>query len=329
MGTTLSPARENFPVLEGLPLINRGKVRDTYAIDNDYLLIVASDAVSIFDHVLNTTIPRKGIVLNLLSHLWFQRLAEYGIPTHMVATGTEINPHLPKMHWGNDDLLARSMVVGRLRMVPVEFIARAYLTGSGLKAYNETGMVCGHTLPKGMRDGDKLPFVLDTPTTKAEVGHDEHLRADIIRAKYPEETYLLTKTFQLVSSYLYERGILLADTKLEMGRFGRTAYPIIGDEVFTPDSSRFWERSAWEELNASHSGKTPPPFDKQVIRNWGLTLGINQRKPEVAEDVGWVHEQEVPSDLVNIATATYYDIFKRITGQTPEQYAQQHLGVTL
>ncbi len=329
MGTILSPARLAVAQLDGLPLINRGKVRDTYDLGNGRLLIVATDAVSIFDHVLNATIPSKGIVLNLLSHFWFQELGRYGIASHLEAAGTDMERWLPANLRGNPDLLARAMVVRRLEMSPVEFIARGYLTGSGLKAYQETGHVCGHELPKGYLDGDKLPFVLDTPTTKAEVGHDEHLDAGMIRQKYPYQTYLLGKAFQLVWNYLYERGILLADTKLEFGYHPDYSNPHIGDEVFTPDSSRFWERKTWEKLNAARSGKTPPPFDKQVIRNWGLSLGINKRKPESAEDVAWVHQQVVPEELIRIGEQTYRYIFWRITGQTLEHYANTNLGIHL
>lgn len=326
MGTILSPARNDVPIIQGLELLNRGKVRDTYKIDDKRLLVVATDAVSIFDHVLNALIPEKGIVLNLLSHFWFTMLADYGIKTHMMHTGVEMADFLPDRYRNDSELLSRSMIVHKLNMKQYEFIARGFITGSGLKAYQQNGSICGHRLPTGLLDGDKLPFNLDTPTTKADVGHDEHVEAEKIRKQFPGETYLLLQLFQIVSSYLSQRGIIIADTKLEFGSFRGSLQPILADEVFTPDSSRFWEKSVWESLNALRKGKIPPPIDKQVVRKFGLSLGINKRKPELAEDVAWVHAQTIPNDLIAITAQTYRYIFWRITGLTIENYAK-NLGI--
>ena len=210
----LSPARAGVKLLPGQKVLSRGKVRDTYDLECN-LLSSATDGVSIFDFVLNALVPQKGIILNAMNHFWDNYLRQFGIQTHLVAVGSAIDEFLPENLRGNIDLQSRAVVVKRLKMAPVEFIARAVLTGSAIKSYQKSSEVCGHKLMPGLQDGDELPFIMDTPTSKAEVGHDENLPADEIRRKYPGQTYSLIQIFQIIAHKAKEQGIFLADTKLE------------------------------------------------------------------------------------------------------------------
>ena len=169
---TLSPAREQVPLLEGLTLFHRGKVRDTYDLGDDRLLVVATDGISIFDFVLNAIVPQKGMVLTAMNHFWLRRLESAGVETHLIAAGASIDQHLPEAYRGNSELQARALVVRKLDMIPVEFIARGYLTGSAFTEYMKAGKVCGHELKQGLQDGDDLSEPIDTPTTKAMEGKD-------------------------------------------------------------------------------------------------------------------------------------------------------------
>ncbi|MFH1968104.1 MAG: phosphoribosylaminoimidazolesuccinocarboxamide synthase [bacterium] len=321
---TLSPVRAGFPVL-GLDLLSRGKVRDTYELDHGCLLSSATDGISIFDFVLNALVPQKGIILNAMNHFWLQYLTGFGIKTHFVAAGADIDPYLPVGLQRNIDLQSRAIVVRRLHIAPVEFIGRAVLTGSAIKCYAENGQVCGHQLLPGLQDGDALPCILDTPTTKAEVGHDENLSAQQVREKYPQQTYMLLQIFQIASHYAEQQGIKLADTKLEFGECGT-----IGDEILTPDSSRFWELKAWQDGRKVANGrKAPPPYDKQLVRAWGITQGINKLKPENPDDVVKVQSMVVPDSLIKQTTRTYRYIFWRLTGCTIESYLCKKMGVSV
>ncbi|HEV3244977.1 MAG TPA: phosphoribosylaminoimidazolesuccinocarboxamide synthase, partial [Candidatus Paceibacterota bacterium] len=265
----LSPARAGVPILSELPLLHRGKVRDTYDLGDGYLLVVATDAISIFDFVLNALIPQKGAVLTLMSYFWFMLLREHDITTHFVAAGRQIDDFLPRHLRGNPDLQCRAMVVRRLEMAPVEFIARGYFltSSSSLRAYPGNRMICGHELPEGLEDGDRLPRIIDTPTTKAEVGHDLPLDASEIRAKYPRHTQIFLEAFSLISDHALSRNIILADTKMELGRLPHGAV-VLGDEVGTPDSSRFWDLHGWHLGTQVSPHKSPPPFDKQLVRQF-------------------------------------------------------------
>jgi len=323
MGATLSPARKNWPILEGLNLLNRGKVRDTYELPNSRLLIVATDAISIFDFVLNALIPQKGIILNVMSHFWLTMLEEFGFRTHFLAAGTNIDEYLPENLRNNVDLQSRAMVVNKFEVDPIEFISRIYLTGSGWKSYQKNQTVCGITLPAGLQDGDELPWILDTPTTKAEVGHDEHLNAETIRLKYPLQTLILIQATQLVSNYASHHGIILADTKLEMFR------NVICDEAFTPDSSRFWSKDDWGKSRSKQPCKAPSSFDKQIVRLWGIEQGINKLEPSVAADVEQVNNMTVPDQLIQTTTDAYRYIFWRLTEKNLDNYCKRHLGVSL
>jgi len=328
----LSTARAGVPLLRfGLDCINRGKVRDTYKLDDRdlRLLSVATDGISIFDFVLNALVPMKGIILSAMSHFWFQKLKELGINTHFLAYGADIDSILPPDLRGNPEIQARAMVVRKLNMHPVEFIIRGHITGTGLKAYKETGVVCGHRLSPGLQDGDRLPRNYDTPTTKAVEGHDEHINADQIRKRYPEETYLALAAYQIGHLYAETRGINLADTKFEFG-IDDNGQVCLGDEVLTPDSSRYWPRSEWQVGRKPAEGrKAPPPYDKQLVRNWGIEMGINKLDPTKPEDLAKVQAMEVPAHLITATTQTYRYIFWRLTGHTIENYLGGHLGVKL
>ncbi len=328
----LSPVREFWPILQGLKLRSRGKVRDTYELGNGLLLVVATDAISIFDFVLNALIPMKGYVLTAMSHFNFKMLADEGIPTHFVAAGAGIDEYFPEGFRGNTDLQARSMVVVDLAMSPFEAVFREYLTGSGLKDYLRDGIVCGHRLPPGLHDGSKLDQIIDTPTTKAEVGHDEPLDAEAIRKQYPLEIELGFRIFRIISKYARKRGCIFADTKFEFGR-DANGVVVLGDEVGTPDSSRFWLLREWAALQASSKPKAPTPYDKQAVRNWGIERGIDPGSkmfdPAKPQDVDTVHLMTVPDDVIQLATDTYRYIFWLLTGRRIDEYLRDELGVEI
>ena len=324
----LSPMRAAVPLLDGLNLLHRGKVRDTYEIDEERMLVVATDAISIFDFVLNALVPEKGMILTAMSHFWFKFFAEYGVRTHFIAAGVEIDAFLPAHLRGDADLQSRAMVVQRMRMHPVEFIARAYLTGSGFAQYLKTGAICGHKLPKRLQDGDELPAIFDTPTTKAEVGHDEALDHAVVSKIYPHETLMLLDIFAVMVAYAKERGIIMADSKMEFGR--HNGFPVLGDEVGTPDSSRFWNEVEWREGRKIAEGRiAPPPFDKQLVRAWGIERGINKLDPRNGDDLARVHGLRVPQDLIRATTHTYRYIFWRLFGIRIEEYLNSALGIAL
>ncbi|MFA6077425.1 MAG: phosphoribosylaminoimidazolesuccinocarboxamide synthase [Candidatus Paceibacterota bacterium] len=325
----LSPARAAGTILEGLKLLNRGKVRDTYDLGSGLLLSVATDAVSIFDHVLNAIIPGKGIILTAMTHFWMTKLEEAKIcKTHLVAAGSAIDHYLPDNLRGNVDLQSRALVVKQLQMVPIEFIARGYLTGSALKEYQTTGKVFGVPLPKGLHDGDKLPFVFDTPTTKEVEGHDIPMDAKEVRVKYPEETKTLLAVYEFVRGFAEKHGIIFADTKLEFGR-DEEGQLVLGDEVATPDSSRFWSADVWRASQKDENRKAPPPYDKQLVRNWGIDAGVNNLDPLSPKDVKKVHGMSIPDDLIIATSEMYRYIFWLITGRRIDSYLTTALKIKL
>ncbi len=325
----LSPLRAGIPTLPGLALIHRGKVRDTYDLGNGLLLVVCTDGISIFDFVLNCYIPDKGMVLTAMTHFWLMLLHEHGIRTHFVAAGAAIDPYLPEHMRGNPRLQSRTMLVRKLKMHPVEFIGRICITGSIVGEYQKTGKVYGTPLPAGLQDGDLLPYILDTPTTKADMGHDEPLDAATIRKNYPEETHLLITMMQIISAAAREKGILLADSKVEIGLDDK-GQPTVGDEVATPDSSRYWNYADWLKSRQGKERKALAPFDKQLVRQKGIEWGINKTSnynPKNPDDVARVHKMVVPEELVRATTQTYRYIFWRLTGMTVEDYFVRHLDV--
>ncbi len=314
--------------LAGLELLRRGKVRDTYRLsDESKLLVVASDRISIFDHVLNAQVAEKGAVLTATNVFWRTEVMRELFAHDLVAAGSAIDAFLPEALRGDPELQARATVVQKLRMLPVEAVVRGCLTGSGLTAYKKTGEVCGHKLPEGLQDGDRLSEPLFTPTTKAEVGHDEHVSAESVRREHGTGLELLAlELFSTARTYAADRGIVLADTKFECGLdvHGRLT---VGDEVLTPDSSRFWDGRQWAAVQTKAVRKSPTAYDKQYVRGWGKTVGIDAKKPERDYDVGWVHGQPVPDGVLRQTTRLYRYIFWRLTGVKLETYQHDVMGI--
>ena len=308
----LSPARESAPLLRGLELFHRGKNRDTYIIPRHthLLLVVASDGISIFDHVLNTLVPDKGGILTGLTVHWAKIFNRSSINHHLVAYGVGINRFLPADLRGDSDLQSRALVVKRLGMIPVEFIWRACITGSAWKAYQRGEGLCGHVFPQGMQQGDMFPKPIDTPTTKDDAG-DQPLSAELIRDKYGPAVALTDRAFTLASSHAQECGIVLPDTKLEVGLID--GVPVVADEIFTPDSSRFWDTEAYEQAHAQ--GKLPPSMDKDVMRAFGKEQGIDKLSPANPDDVRRVHTIRIPDEIVGQTQVVYHEIFRRLTGR--------------
>ena len=285
--------------LPDLPLLNRGKVRDIYAVDDEHLLIVTSDRLSAFDVVLSEPIPGKGAVLSALSAFWFAR------------TGDLVSNHLTDRSVAevvsNADLLAvlepRSVVVRRLQPLPIEAIVRGYLIGSGWKDYQRSGEVCGIALPPALRQADRLPETLFTPSTKAEIGaHDQNISFDQAAALVGAEVASQVRETSLqiyteAAAYALDRGIIIADTKFEfaLDTDGRL---VLIDEALTPDSSRFWPASEYRP------GTSPPSFDKQFVRDYLETLDWDKQPPA----------PPLPKDIIAATSAKYADAQKRLIG---------------
>ena len=262
-----------MPELIGLKLLHRGKVRDVYEVDADRLLLVATDRISAFDCVFPTPIVGKGIILTQLSTFWFNKLASV-VNNHLISV--EID-EMPEVIAGEESLRGRATLVRRTTVFPVECVVRGYSEGSGWKEYKETGEVCGHKIPVGMQQCDKLPEPIFTPATKAATGHDENINfeqfCDIVGQEVGE--YLREKSleiFNTASVYAASRGIIIADTKFEFGR-DNDGDIILIDEVLTPDSSRFWE------ANKYSPGKAQASFDKQFVRQYLETLDWDKTPP--------------------------------------------------
>jgi len=291
--------------LDGIELLNRGKVRDIYRVPADkpggkeMLLLVATDRISAFDVVLPNGVPDKGKVLTQTSAFWFKRLADV-VPNHVVATDVDQMPASVKKHAAV--LRGRSTLGKRCDPFPVECVVRGYLAGSGLKEYNATGAVCGIKLPPGLVESSKLPQPIFTPSTKAETGHDENIdfekMASIVGRPTAEKLRDLTLSlFTRASEYAATRGILLADTKFEFGLDdGRIT---LIDEALTPDSSRYWEAAKWTP------GKAQQSYDKQPVRDWLETTGWNKKPPAPV----------MPPDAVAATSKRYREIFERLSGE--------------
>jgi len=286
------------PALEHL---SSGKVRDIYAVGEDRLLLVASDRISTYDVVHPTPIPDKGKVLTGLTAFWLERTGAV-CPNHLVSL-TEVP----------EEFRGRAMLVERLEMVQVECVVRGYITGSGWKDYQSTGAVCGIELPDGLRESDQLPEPIFTPATKAEVGdHDENVdfdrAAEIIgdRGLLEELRRLSVEVYELGAAHARERGIILADTKFEFGRRADGTI-VLGDEVLTPDSSRFWPADGYEP------GHGQPSFDKQYVRDWASGSGWDKTPPA----------PELPEDVVARTRELYVDAYERITGEPFEAWLER------
>ena len=286
--------------------IKEGKVREIYDI-GDYLILVATDRISCFDVILHNTVDQKGVVLTQMSKFWFD-LTKDIVPNHVVSTDTADMPEFfrqPKFE-------GRSMMVKKLQMLPVECIVRGYITGSGWANYQKDGSVCGITLPEGLLESEKLPQPIYTPSTKAEIGdHDENISfeqsIDYLEKLYPGhgEEYatqlrdLTLKIYETCAAYALERGIIIADTKFEFG-LDEEGNVVLGDEMLTPDSSRFWPLEGYEP------GKSQPSFDKQFARDW---LKSNE------------HDWTLPEEIVDRTIGKYLQAYELLTGKPLETQA--------
>lgn len=299
----------------GLTLARRGKVRDVYDL-GEHLLIIATDRISAFDYVLATGIPDKGKVLTQLSAFWFEQLRDL-VPHHLVSIDVDEFPAETRPFV--DILRGRSMLVRKTDPLPVECVARGYLSGSGWKDYQKTGAVCGIALPSGLRESDRLPRTIFTPATKAETGHDENISEAQAGAIVGRDRIARLRDLTLA---IYERGvahaascgIIIADTKFEFGRLrpsgtsadqgrlgsaGTSADLILIDEVLTPDSSRFWPADQYE------AGRSQPSFDKQYVRDYLEEIGWNKQPPVPA----------LPDDVVARTREKYVEAYRRLSGR--------------
>ncbi len=271
--------------------VGSGKVRELYALDDDRMLLVASDRISTFDVILPTEIPDKGRVLTGLSGYWFARTKDV-VPNHLLALRED----------------GRSTECTRLEMLPIECVVRGYLSGSGWKDYRATGAVCGHVLPDGLVESQQLPRPIFTPATKAQTGHDENIdRAAAVELigeeRFDEVEGTALALYELASGHARERGIILADTKLEFG-LDEDGRLVLGDEAFTPDSSRFWPADEYRP------GSTPPSYDKQFVRDYCESLGWDKTYPG----------PELPADVVAGTRARYVEAFEQLTGLSFDAY---------
>jgi phosphoribosylaminoimidazole-succinocarboxamide synthase len=291
--------------LHSLPLLARGKVRDNYAVGNDRMLMVASDRLSAFDVVMGEPIPGKGEVLTRVALWWFARLGHI-VPNHL--TGDD--PESVVAADERDQVRGRSMLVKRLRPLPIEAVVRGYLAGSGWKEYQASGAVCGVMLPPGLRNASKLPAPIFTPATKAEAGeHDENIdferASDMIGAELAAKVRdTAIRLYADAASHALTKGIIIADTKFEFGLDERDALTLM-DEVLTPDSSRFWPAESYVE------GTNPPSYDKQFVRDWLESVRIdgapwNKRPPA----------PPMPAELVRKTAVQYVSALERLTGAT-------------
>jgi len=286
----------DFPELE---LYASGKVRDVYRVDNEHLLFVATDRISAFDYVLATGIPHKGRVLTQLSLFWFDFLKAI-TQNHLVTADVSQYPPLLRKH--DDQLRGRSMLVVKAEMVAVECVVRGYLSGSGWKEYQKTGSVCGIKLPAGLRESEKLPEPIFTPATKAGSGHDENISfAEMVKRAGRELSEKLRdlslRIYHSAADYAAKRGIIIADTKFE---FGNTASGIVlGDEVLTPDSSRFWPAEKYEP------GRAQDSYDKQYVRDYLESIRWNKQPPAPS----------LPNQVAARTSEKYQDAYRLLTGR--------------
>ncbi|MEQ1813233.1 MAG: phosphoribosylaminoimidazolesuccinocarboxamide synthase [Candidatus Nitrotoga sp.] len=286
--------------LTSLPLLHRGKVRDIYAVNEQYLLIVQTDRLSAFDVILPVAVPDKGRVLTTLSNFWFDKL-QHIIPNHLsgIVPETVVKTEADRLQ-----ISGRAFVVKRLQPLPIEAIVRGYLTGSAWKDYQKTGGMCGVTLPVGMQQAQKLPLALFTPSTKAATGaHDENISFEqavkllgVARANEVRAASLALYTE--AAEYAETKGLIIADTKFEFGLDAAGKLHLI-DEALTPDSSRFWPADQYQ------TGCSPPSFDKQIVRDWLEKSGWNKQAPA----------PELPREVLQKTASKYQEALYRLTGQ--------------
>ncbi len=287
--------------IEGLTHLRSGKVRDLYEVDDDHLLLVASDRVSTYDVVHPTPIPDKGKVLTGVSAFWFDRLTSV-VANHLVSTSISDLPAAAQQNAA--DLAGRSMLCRKVDIVPFECVVRGYLVGSGWKEYQRDGTVCGLELPGGLVEADRLPEPIFTPATKAEEGeHDENVSFEVMAEALGGGLAgrlrdLSLELYEAGAAHARDQGIILADTKFEFGLLDGEV--VLADEVLTPDSSRYWPADQWEP------GATPPSFDKQFVRDYATSTGWDRNPPA----------PELPDDVVAQTRAKYIEAYERITGSS-------------
>ncbi len=283
----------------GLPLVHRGKVRDVYKVDDEELLLVATDRISAFDCIMPTPIPHKGVILTALSAFWFERLKNL-TDNHLITADYKFMPENVRQ---TEDFRGRSTLVKKTEVFPVECVVRGYLEGSGWKDYQATGRICGHELPTGLRQGEKFPQPIFTPATKAKSGHDENISesefANIVGKETADKLKSLSlEIYRAASDYALIRGIIIADTKFEFGSDAAGKILLI-DEVLTPDSSRFWAAETYAP------GKSQTSFDKQFVRDYLETLDWNKQPPAPA----------LPPEIVTATTSRYLEAYRILTGK--------------
>ena len=294
------------PVLEGLRHQASGKVREIYGVDDAHLLLVTTDRLSAFDVVLDDPIPGRGTVLTALTQFWLERTGDL-VPNHLVGWRAS---ELPA---GARHLAGRAMLVRRLDMIPFECIARGYLVGSGWKEYRSGGTVCGIPLPEGLREADKLPEPLFTPSTKAITGHDQNVPESVLVERLGPELAgrlheLTIGVYSRAAELAASKGILLADTKFEFGMAGGEV--VLADEVLTPDSSRFWPADQWRP------GSSPPSFDKQFVRDWLESTGWDKTPPA----------PRLPAEVIDGTAARYRDAYERLSGRSLNDWLAEAKG---
>ena len=286
--------------INAFPLLSRGKVRDIYAVDDKTLLIVTTDRMSAFDVMMSRPIPYKGVVLNQITLFWMDMFKDI-VPNHIIES--DVNKFPQELQPWADQLEGRAVLVRRARPLPVECIVRGYISGSGWKSYQDDGTICGHKLPEGLKESDKLEEPIFTPSTKAQFGqHDENITVDCARTLLGEDIAkeVEEKTraiYQKGRDYAASRGIIVADTKLEFGIIDGTLHLI--DEVLTPDSSRFWPAESYEP------GHSQPSFDKQYLRDWLKSQPWDMQPPAPA----------LPEEVVEATAAKYQDAYRILTGR--------------
>jgi phosphoribosylaminoimidazole-succinocarboxamide synthase len=284
--------------IRSLPRLGKGKVRDIYAVGKDKMLIVTSDRLSAFDVVLSDPIPDKGRVLNEMANFWFERLGHI-VPNQL----TGIDPETVVAEDERSQVRGRSVVVKKLKPLPIEAVVRGYIIGSGWKDYQRSGKICGIELPKGLQQAQKLPEPIFTPATKAESGHDENISFEqvekLIGAELARKVRDISiRLYKEASEYAASKGIIIADTKFEFGLDDTTGLVLI-DEVLTADSSRFWPKDSYEV------GMSPPSYDKQFVRDYLETLDWNKEPPA----------PKLPADVIARTSEKYREALQRLTGR--------------
>jgi phosphoribosylaminoimidazole-succinocarboxamide synthase len=324
-----------------LELLHLGKVRDSYRLTERIMsdrsrLVRVSDRISIFDFVLGFDIPQKGEVLAVMNAFWRQHLIgrkfediPFMFEADVVACGPAIDRYLPSADRGNHDLWKRATVVREVSMIPYEAIVRGYLTGTGFEAYKREGVVCGHYLPAGLAEGAKLQTPIFTPTTKAPIGHDEHLTHQFVNAREPLIGICAMGLYRAMAVYAETRGLILVDTKMEFGirtTFALGKILVLADEVGTPDSSRIWKKA---DYDASFPQSLPPSFDKQFVREWGKKEGVNDPSrfdPKNPEHRVAVKKIIPPRSVVDDTRDIYLSVPEMLTGMTLKQCQKEFLG---